>query len=88
MALFAITYDLVERKDYQSLWDEFDRLGGHKALNSFYLISLNNNRQEVVDHFAEYIDEDDRLMVIEFNQKPKFTKALKGTNAWIDRHFQ
>jgi hypothetical protein len=27
------------------------------------------------------------LMVIEFEKKPKFTKSLRGTNAWIDKHW-
>lgn len=87
MALFAVSYDLVKRKDYQTLWDEFTRLGGQKVLNSMYLIELDNTAREVVDHFSQYIDEDDRLMAIEFSEKPRFTKALAGTGAWITKHF-
>jgi hypothetical protein len=83
MALFAVNYDLVKQKDYQPLWDELARLGAHKALLSMYLVNLDNTAQEVVDHLARYIDNDDRLMVIEFSKKPVFTKALKGTNDWI-----
>lgn len=87
MALFVVSYDLVKRKDYQTLWDAFSELGGQKVLNSMYLIELNNTAQEVVDHFSQYIDDDDRIMAIEFSKKPKFTKALSGTNAWINKHF-
>ncbi len=84
MALFAITYDLVKRKDYPKLWDELKRLGAHKALNSFYLVSLTNeDPQEVVNHLSQFIDNDDRLMVIRFIHKPRYTSALVGTNAWV-----
>lgn len=87
MALFVVSYDLVKRKDYQTLWDEFTRLGGQKVLDSMYLIELDNTSQEVVKHFSQYVDDDDRLMAIEFSEKPRFTKALVGTRAWINKHF-
>ncbi|MDP6876206.1 MAG: CRISPR-associated protein Cas2 [Alphaproteobacteria bacterium] len=84
MPLFAITYDLVKQKDYQTLWDELERLGAHKALNSFYLVSLTNDEpQEIVDHLKQFIDGDDRLMVVRFIGKPKYTFALAGTNDWV-----
>jgi hypothetical protein len=34
-----------------------------------------------------HIHEDDFLMVVAFGKKPRYTKALKGTNAWIKHHF-
>ncbi|MEX2450431.1 MAG: hypothetical protein WD407_06205 [Rhodospirillales bacterium] len=86
MALFVISYDLIKRKDYQTLWDELDRLNGQKALNSFYLINLNSTAAQVRDHFKDFIDDDDRLIVVEFSKEPKFTKALKGTTKWIEEN--
>lgn len=87
MALFCISYDLIKGKDYEKLWDELDRLGGHKALESFYLIDLNNTASEVRDHLKGYVDSDDMLMVIEFSKKPAFIKAKPGTNDWLNKHF-
>ena len=86
MANFAITYDLIKRKDYQTLWDELERLGAHKALNSFYLLSIDNSAQVVKDHLAQYIDDDDKLMVVKFTGNPAFTKAHAGTNKWIEEN--
>ena len=84
MALFAITYDLVKHKDYPKLWNELERIGAHKALNSFYLVKLTNeDPQDVVDHLSQFIDADDRLMVVRFNYRPCFTSAFVGTNAWV-----
>lgn len=87
MALFAISYDLIKRKDYPKLWEEFERLGAHKPLRSLYLASLNNTAAEVRDHFQQFIDDDDMLIVIEFNKKPAFSKARQGTNDWINENF-
>lgn len=87
MALFCVSYDLIEGKNYKTLWDELDRLGGHKALESFYLISLNNTASQVREHLKAFVDDDDMLMVIEFDKKPTFIKAKAGTNKWIADHF-
>jgi hypothetical protein len=87
MALFCISYDLIKGKDYQKLWDELDRLGGHKALESFYLVALTNTASEVRDHLRDFVDSDDMLMVIEFSKKPAFVKAKAGTNAWLEKNF-
>jgi hypothetical protein len=70
-----------------SLWDELDRLGGHKALESFYLITLKNTATQVRDHLKGFVDEDDMLMVIEFFKKPAFIKARAGTNKWSETNF-
>ena len=87
MAYFVVSYDLVKRKDYPKLWDEFERLDAQKVLNSMYLLSADNTAKEIADHFAEFIDDDDRLMVIEFDEKPRYPRALKGTNDWVNSNF-
>ncbi len=87
MALFAISYDLKNTKDYKTLWDEFKRLGAHKPLNSFYLANLDVNQASAVrDHLKKFIDHDDNLMVVKFTGSPAFTKANAGTNAWIEKN--
>lgn len=86
MPLFAISYDLIKRKDYPRLWEEFERLGAHKPVLSLYLVNLDEAAIEVRDHFKQFIDDDDKLIVIEFSKKPTFTRARQGTNAWIDEN--
>lgn len=86
MALFAVSYDLKKNKDYPTLWEEFTRLGGHKALESFYLLDLNTTAPLLRDHLRGFVDEDDMLMVVEFMGKPAFIRARQGTNDWISAH--
>lgn len=83
MTTFVLTYDLIKKKDYQTLWDELARLGAHRALKSFWLINLNNTAKEVHDHFKGFVDSDDRLWVSELTTKHHFSNAKSGTNAWL-----
>lgn len=85
MALFAITYDLVKRKDYPELWNALKQIKAHKAMLSFYLANLDTNDPQVVlDYLRPHVDEDDRIMVVKFTGRPKYNKALVGTNAWVE----
>ncbi|TFI58418.1 CRISPR-associated protein Cas2 [Sphingomonas parva] len=90
MAVFLITYDLVAEKsghDYEPLWEELGRVDAVKSQLSAWLLAANNTQKEVLDHFRTFVDDDDRLMVIQVSKKPSFSKALKGTNAFLDEHF-
>ena len=86
MTTYVLTYDLIKRKNYQTLWDELARLGAHRALESFWLINLNNTAKEVVEHFKRFIDGDDRLWVSELTKAYSFTNAMAGTNAWLAKN--
>lgn len=87
MTKFVVSYDLRNRKDYQTLWDEMDRLGGHKPLQSVYFLDvIADNAEALRDHLANFIDSDDQLIVVEFSKKPSHQRASKGTNDWIKDH--
>lgn len=88
MALFIVSYDLRKARDYQTLWDEFDRLEGFKPLNSVYLVDLDNTTApDLRDHLTQFIDADDGLIVVEFDAKPAAFKCKIGTAKWIKDHF-
>lgn len=87
MANFLVTYDLIKDKDYKRLTDELERLGSHKALLSVWLLDLNNTTVQVREHLTGFVDNDDKVFVSEMTVKPSFTKAFKGTSAWLDARF-
>ena len=87
MAFFCVSYDLVADKDYDALIDRIKKYDSVKVQLSFWLISVASTSSAIKDDLAAYMDNDDKLMVIEFAKRPQFTKALKGTNAWLDAHF-
>lgn len=83
MTTFVVTYDLIKRKDYQSLWDALGSLGAHRALESFWLVNVDNTAKELHDHLKQYVDGDDRLWVSELTKKHWFSNAKAGTNEWL-----
>ena len=87
MAYFSITYQLNDQKNYPKLWDEFDKLGAVKVQNSQYFLDINNTTVEIKNHFGQFIDDDDMLMVVRFTIRPTFTKAKAGTNNWLNARF-
>ena len=88
MALFAVSYQLNNTKDYPKLWTEMERLGAHKAMRSFYLMSLTNSTASSVrDHLKGYVDDDDMIFVARMDEKPASHKCYTGTIKWIEDHF-
>jgi len=92
MSVYLIAYDLVDEKknpkhDYQVLWDELKRRGAHRTQYSLWLVSLNNTPREVLTHFKQYIDANDRLWVVKvFADQYDYVNARGGTNKWLEEN--
>jgi CRISPR/Cas system-associated endoribonuclease Cas2 len=88
MALYAISYQLNDAKDYPKLWEELERLNAHKVMRSFYFLNLaEDNPQDVCNHFRRYIDDDDMIAIIPMMKRPATYHPYKGTKAWLDAEF-
>lgn len=65
MALFCLTYDLVNERDYQKLYDELDNYGAIETTESqWFFKATGTNAKKLREHFQRFIDDDDRLMVL------------------------
>lgn len=89
MAIFMVSYDLRKKDefDYEELWAAFRALDSVKFQESAYFVSSNSSIAEIKAYFRQHMHPDDLLMVVEFTEKPDYTKALAGTNAWIKAHW-
>lgn len=90
MPYFVISYDLrneITSEAYAPLKTALEDLSAVRTQLSVWYVDLNNTAQEVFDHFSQYIDDNDRLMVVEFSKKPVWVRGIKGTQAWVDSHF-
>ena len=88
MPLYVVSYDLNKAKNYQALWDEMARLGGHKPLESVYFLDVNSaNAASLKDHLTKFIDGDDQLIVVQFDKRPATHRAKTGTKEWLDKKF-
>ena len=87
MAYFMITYDLNNSKDYDKLIDELEEKGAAKAALSCWFIELDNTTVEVRDHFSNYVDDDDILIVTQFTTKPRYTRMKIPGHNWLSQRF-
>ena len=67
MKVFFVDYDLRGDRDYQTLYDELNRLHGIRVLESLWSLKLNDNTTCVSlrDHLMQFIDSDDGIIVSE-----------------------
>ena len=63
--LYFLSYDLIKGKDYKILYDELNKFGAKRVLESVWCFKYTNNNTEALrDHFMKFIDGDDKLLVI------------------------
>ena len=66
MALYFLTYDLRKAKNYQKLYDELENFNSVRILESTWCFNkINTSSTWLRDHFKQFIDSDDGLIVSE-----------------------
>jgi|SRR5215204_1030241 len=89
MSVYLLSYDLVDEKknaqiDYQKLWDELKRLDAHRTQLSVWLVNLDNSPKEVLNHFKQFVDYNDRLWATKvFQDEYMYSNAKRGTTDWL-----
>lgn len=64
MSLFFLEYDLRNQRNYQKLYDELNRVQAVRVLESLWAFKrINTNCENLRNHFAQFIDADDGLVV-------------------------
>lgn len=89
MPFYSVSYDLHEGESYGAIIGRLEELGAVRALESFWLVELADvDAGPVKDHLAQYLpDAKDKLMVIQFERKPRFTRAFSPAIEWIQERF-
>ena len=66
MALYFINYDLRGSRDYPTLYEELDNFQAVRILESLWCFNrVNTNAKGLREHFKEFIDADDGIIVSE-----------------------
>lgn len=80
MALFILDYDLRKQRNYQPLYDELARFGAVRMLESSWAFNrFNTTAAGLRDHFRQFIDVDDGLVVAQVTDWAAYN-ALKSPN--------
>ena len=66
MALYFLSYDLRQARNYQPLYDALSSFNAIRILESTWCFNrINTTATNLRDHFRNYIDNDDGLIVSE-----------------------
>jgi len=66
MALYFIEYDLRKERDYQKLYEELKNFKAIQVLESSYCFKrYDTNAKSLREHFLNFVDSDDRLIVLQ-----------------------
>jgi hypothetical protein len=79
-----VTYDLVNRRDYSSLIDKIKSYGNWAhPLESVWIIITNETSAQVRDTLSEFIDSDDRLLVMKTTVGASWFGLNQNISDWI-----
>lgn len=88
MSCFSVCYQLNNKKDYPKLWEELERLNGHRAMNSAWFIDCNLKTNKAVrQHLEKFVDGDDMLVVAKLRERPSTRRCKHGTTPWLNARF-
>jgi len=80
MAKYFLSYDLVANRDYSRIHNALESFNAIRVLESVWCFTrINTNAEGLRNHFAQFIDSDDRLLVIESNDWAS-RRLLKNPN--------
>jgi len=66
MALYFLSYDLRNNRNYEKLYEELKIFNAVKVLESLYCFNrINTSASKLRDYFQNHIDSDDGLIIIE-----------------------
>jgi hypothetical protein len=66
MATYFLSYDLRNSRNYQKLYDELERFKALQVLESMWCFNrINTSAGKLRDHFKNFIDSDDGLLIVE-----------------------
>jgi hypothetical protein len=83
MATYIISYDLIKTKDYPTLYEAIKSLGRWaKITESTWAITSDKTCSEVRDFILQYMDNDDRLFVVQSSGVGAW-RNTKCSNEWL-----
>jgi CRISPR-associated endonuclease Cas2 len=80
---FLIAYDLDKPgQDYSRLIDALERLGAQRAQFSLWVLRRDYTAVQIRDYLRQFIDANDRLLVVALTGEAAWSNLMVGTNAF------
>jgi len=85
MAIFTVSYDLHQSRDYKKLHEGLRENHAVKLLESLWLVDLSNTASQVRDWLQSLIDDDDSVAVLELKPGSGWAtlRAKKEGTDWL-----
>lgn len=90
MGLFLVSYDLAKEKsshDYGPLTDALKELDSVRTQWSAWYVDSASDETTIYNYLFQFMDSNDRLMVLAVLQKPVWGNAFQGTRDMVARYF-
>jgi hypothetical protein len=86
MGIYCVSYDLIKQKDYPKLFEALKSFSSHShALGSTWFIKTDKTAEEIRDKLKSFIDEDDKIIVIEV-KKHWASQKMSGNAGWLKKN--
>ena len=87
MTVYSVSYDLNKQgQDYKGLIDSLQSFDGYcKVMKSYWFVCSNGSADEVYNILRQYIDENDRILVMEVSKNHRGWLD-KSVCEWISKH--
>ena len=80
---FIVSYDLNQPvQQYTQLWGALRALGGERILESVWAVIANGTAEGLRNHLGQYMDPNDRIIVIDVDTAEHAWSNLKATLPW------
>jgi CRISPR associated protein Cas2 len=85
MNTIQVNYDLRGRRDYDRLYEYFDRYGTRacRLLYSCWLIRTNKSAKQVRDEVKRHVDADDEVATFDVTRAAWATNFSDSSTAWL-----
>lgn len=88
MTTYIVSYDLIKEKDYPKLIEELEKYESCKPLLSVWVIVTEQSAVEIRDHLKNFIDENDKLLVVQVTSPGvgAWRKLGSSISEWLKKH--
>lgn len=90
MRVLSINYDLRQPgRNYESLYEAIKSYGTYwHALDSFWVVSTSQTAQQVRDHLSQFIDRNDRLIVVRMSGEAAWQGLPDQGSTWLKQQLE
>ena len=84
MSVYCISYDLIDKKDYKKLFEKIRSYEVYAhAQKSLWFIESSKGASDIRAELKEFMDEDDKLIVIKVTLPWASSNLSKEVNDWL-----